>query len=351
MSLCKTGGDSSLSTATQFPRRVLAGVCMENIDNLKVIDVTLRDGGYRNNFDFCMDYILDHARLVQSSGVEYIEIGYRNGSIVHYENMGVTAYGSNEYIKTLKHELPGMKLVLIAHATNITDADIHDMAEHGVAMLRFCMSEKNVDETLCLARLAKQCGIQTSINVVRISLIDFPMLANLVGKINDNRDVIDVIYFADSNGHLTPKSVREISEEIKRGTSVALGFHAHDNMGLAMANSIAALELGASFIDASLLGMGKGIGNLKLEKWIAYLLMHGSKKYSLVPLLQAGNKLRSYPKYSEDLDEYSVDILCGLNNYPFTDRNKAKAILMGSPVSRKPLPASANGTGRLAYSK
>lgn len=305
---------------------------MKNFDNLKVIDVTLRDGGYRNNFNFSMDYVLDHARLVQASGVEYIEVGYRNGPIVHYENMGLTAYGSNEYIKTLKHELPGVKLVLIAHAANITDADIHDMAEHGVTMLRFCLNAKNVDETLRLARLAKQCGILTSINVVRIGLIDFPTLANLVGKVNDNRDVIDVIYFADSNGNLTPKSVGEISEEIKRNTLVDLGFHAHDNMGLAMANSIAALGQGATFIDASLLGMGKGIGNLKLEKWIAYLLMHGSKKYSLVPLLQAADKLRSYPKCSEDLDEYSVDILCGLNNYPFTDRNKAKAILVGSHV-------------------
>ena len=99
---------------------------MKNFDNLKVIDVTLRDGGYRNNFNFSMDYVLDHARLVQASGVEYIEVGYRNGSIVHYENMGLTAYGSNEYIKTLKHELPGVKLVLIAHAANITDADIHE---------------------------------------------------------------------------------------------------------------------------------------------------------------------------------------------------------------------------------
>lgn len=303
---------------------------METTDNLKIIDVTLRDGGYRNNFGFCMDYVLDHARLIQASGVEYIEICYRNGSIVHYKNMGVTAYGSNRYIKTLKHELPGMNLVVIAHAVNIKDADVHEMAENGISMLRFCMGVKNVEETLHLARLAKNCGIQTSINVVRISSIDFPTLGNLVSKVNDNCDVIDLIYFADSNGNLTPESVREISEEIKRGTSVSLGFHAHDNIGLAMSNSIAAVKHGASFIDASLLGMGKGIGNLKLEKWIAYLLMNGSKKYSLVPLLQAANKLRSYSGYSEDLNEYCVDILCGLYNYPFTDRHKAEAILMGS---------------------
>lgn len=305
---------------------------MENIDSLKVIDVTLRDGGYRNNFGFCMDYVLDHARYIQASGVEYIEIGYRNGSIVSYDNMGVTAYGSNEYIRTLKAALPNMKLVVICHAANINEGDITDMAQCGVAMLRFCMSAKNVDETLRLARLAKECGIQTSINLVRISAIDAPTLNAMVAKVNDNRDVIDVIYFADSNGNLSPDSVGEISKVIQQGTTVPLGFHAHDNVGLAMANSIAAVKHGAGFIDASLLGMGKGIGNLKLEKWIAYLLMNGSKRYHLVPLLQAASKLRSYPKYSEDLNEYSVDILCGLHNYPFTDRNKAEAILAGRVI-------------------
>ncbi|MDD5280468.1 hypothetical protein [Acidithiobacillus sp.] len=300
---------------------------MKNIGDLKLIDVTLRDGGYRNNFGFCMDYILEHARLIQSSGVEYIEIAYRNGSIVHYENMGVTAYGSNEYIKTLKYELPDMNLVVIAHAVNITDADIYEMAEHGVAMLRFCLSTNNVQETLRLICLAKQCGMQTSINIVRISSIDLPTLASLVSAINNYRDVIDVIYFADSNGNLTPDSVRNIAKEIRCGTSIELGFHAHDNIGLAMSNSIAAVEHGASFIDASLLGMGKGIGNLKLEKLVAYLIMIGSDKYSIVPLLQMARKLRSYSGFSEDLDEYGADILCGLFNFPFTERTKAEVIL------------------------
>lgn len=243
------------------------------------------------------------------------------------KNMGVTAYGSNEYIKTLKYELPDMNLVVIAHAVNITDADIYEMAEHGVAMLRFCLSTNNVQETLRLICLAKQCGMQTSINIVRISSIDLPTLASLVSAINNYRDVIDVIYFADSNGNLTPDSVRNIAKEIRCGTSIELGFHAHDNIGLAMSNSIAAVEHGASFIDASLLGMGKGIGNLKLEKLVAYLIMIGSDKYSIVPLLQMARKLRSYSGFSEDLDEYGADILCGLFNFPFTERTKAEVIL------------------------
>jgi len=145
-----------------------------------------------------------------------------------------------------------------------------DVAEHGLCVLGISGLGR------VTLRQAKQCGIQTSINVVRISAIDFPTLSTLstlVSKVDACRDAIDVIYFADSNGNLTPDSVNEIAEEIKRGTSAGLGFHAHDNMGLAMANSIAAVKQVAHFIDASLLGMGKGIGNLRLEKWTAYLLI------------------------------------------------------------------------------
>ena len=74
---------------------------MKNIDTIKTIDVTLRDGGYRNNFSFSMDYVLEHARFIQESRIDYIEIGYRNGSVIQYENQGVTGYTKNKYIKDL----------------------------------------------------------------------------------------------------------------------------------------------------------------------------------------------------------------------------------------------------------
>jgi 4-hydroxy 2-oxovalerate aldolase len=303
---------------------------MKNIDNLKLIDVSLRDGGYRNNFCFGIEYVLEHAKYMQAAGIDYIEIGYRNGSVVQYESMGVTGYSKNEYIRTLKNELSDIKLVVIVHAANIKNADIYEMAENGVSLLRFCMNAKNVDETLRLARLAKQAGMTTSINVVRVSSIELPTLRSMVGLVERNRDVIDLVYFADSNGHLTPESVCEISNEIRAcAPTMELGFHAHDNIGLAMSNSIAAAKSGVSHIDASLLGMGKGIGNLKLEKWIASLIKNGSRRYSLIPILRAAAILRNSPDYVEDQDEYSVDILCGLYNYPFTDRNKANAILAG----------------------
>ncbi|MFC5571154.1 hypothetical protein ACFPN1_13900 [Lysobacter yangpyeongensis] len=299
--------------------------------SLRLIDVTLRDGGYRNNFDFSMKYVLEHATHIQESGCEYIEIGYRNGSVVPSPNMGLTGHGSNDYIRALKAALPKIKLVVIAHAANIGDDDVREMAEAGVAMLRLCLNAGNIAETLRLARLARSVGMEVSCNVVRVSAIDLPTLGALVAQLDAHRDVIDVVYFADSNGNLTPKAVQEIAAEIRRHTPLPIGFHAHDNIGLAMANAIAAIDSGVTYIDASLLGMGKGIGNLKLEKWVACLLRKGSKRYALLPILRAARALRDSSSYTEDRGDYAADVLCGLYNYSFTDRQKAEAMLAGTP--------------------
>ena len=102
----------------------------------------------------------------------------------------------------------------------------------------------------------------------------------------------DIIYFADSNGSLMPEQVTRIYEKYTRHYPSTFGFHAHDNIGMAMTNTIAAIAAGAQYIDASLGGMGKGIGNLKTEFFIAYLHANNIKKYNLHETLVAANFVR-----------------------------------------------------------
>jgi len=296
---------------------------MNNLKDVHLLDVTLRDGGYRNNFGFDLDYILDHARLMEEAGIDFIEIGYRNGSIVSNDRMGLTAFTANDYIRTLSRALPNIKLAVIVHAANITDQDVIDMVDNGVALIRFCANEKTAAETTRLARIAKERGASTTINLTRVSSIGREQLQGLVREINDG-GAFDVLYCADSNGSLTPDQVTDIYGCINRQKrSFELGFHAHDNLGQAMANSIAAIKSGVTFIDASLLGMGKGIGNLRLEKWIAYLSKCDGCKYSLMSVLNAVERLRHSSGYVANEDDYNVDIISGLKNLSFVERDQA----------------------------
>lgn len=286
----------------------------------QIIDVTLRDGGYRNNFAFSPEFAAEHVQRLYEAGVDYVEVGYRNGSVLPIENIGMTGMCTAKYLTLLRKAAPYLKLVVIAHVKNITASDVRELADCGVALLRLCVNPGNLDETLGMAEVAKSCGISVTLNIVRVSSMGTEQLEQMVSKIEAHKKLLEAVYLADSNGNLNPAHVARLVTTVKSGTTLRIGYHAHDNLGLAMANTMTAIRRGATFVDASLLGMGKGIGNLRLEQWIAYCRSEGFEKYSLEAVLRAVNRLRSDPMFIQEDHEYPVDMLCGSLNLPFTER-------------------------------
>lgn len=301
---------------------------MIDYGKVRVVDVTLRDGGYRNNFDFGMDYVKNHVRLMEKAGVDFIEIGYRNGSAVKIEGIGRTGLSENDYIEAIREACPNAQLGVIAHAHNVTDQDIHDLNDRGIKLIRFCLNAQNLIETMLLATLAKQLGIKTTINVVRISRYTEGELAILLAKIAEHCDAFDVVYTADSNGNQTPEDVDRVYRQLRAcNLPCELGFHAHDNIGQAMTNTLMALENhGVTYVDASLLGMGKGIGNLRLEQLIAYLQRAGASRYNAMRIICAVDRLRNDERYVENQDEYMVDVVSGLHNLSIVERERASSL-------------------------
>lgn len=233
------------------------------------IDVTLRDGGYQNGFSFSLDYAVKHAQMLTESGVEWIEIGYRNGSFKPIPNIGLTGISSNRYINFIHQAAPNVRIVVIAHPHNITTDDITQMKMYGVSLLRLCIKADNPQPALDLCKFAQIMDMKTSMNIVRVSQVSISRLIELAGLCQEAG--ADIIYLADFNGSLLPEEVSYLVHILKRATKLKIGFHAHDNLGLAMTNSIEAIKAGATFIDGSLTGMGKGSGNLAFETWLTFL--------------------------------------------------------------------------------
>jgi len=252
---------------------------------LSNIDVTLRDGGYRNQFNFSDDYAALHVQAMDKVGIEWVEIGYRNGSFRPIDNIGQTGMSPDRYLKALRGAAKRPCLCVMAHPKNITAEDLKHMRPL-VDMVRFCIDPQRMPLTIDYVRLAKSLGYTVCANLTRISQHKVKALVELAEKAVDAG--IDVIYLADSNGSMTPRRVGRLVTVIHDlvGHCCQVGFHAHDNLGLAMSNSIAAVNAGANFIDSSLRGMGKGAGNLKLELWLAYLRREKEiDHYNLAPLL------------------------------------------------------------------
>lgn len=277
--------------------------------SLTLLDTSLRDGGHRTNFHFSNQDLHHVLTPLDNSGIEYIEIGYRNGSLHPIENLGRAGFCDKEYLLFCKSLVKKAKIAVMVHPKLVDESDLNELKNCGVDLIRLCIEKNQLAPALPLITLAKNIGLQVSVNFIHLTYYSDDELSAVVNKASLYQP--DLIYFADSNGSILPARLQEIFEQYTHNTKIAFGFHAHDNIGLAQANALAALSGGACFIDASLAGMGKGIGNLKTEFFVAYLHAIKMKTYNLEELLAAANYLRQSLNIGSELitmDEFTRGI-------------------------------------------
>lgn len=287
-----------------------------------VLDVTLRDGGNRNHFHFSDQDILQILPALDQSGVDCIEIGYRNGAIRPVPGLGSAGLCDEAYLHTCRALIQRAKMVVMAHPHNLTRQDLEALKAHGVDLLRLCILKDRLQEAYPILEEAKTIGLAVSLNFIHASFYSEQELNAVVAQAS--LAAPNLIYFADSNGSLLPERVAAIYQQYTaQYPEISFGFHAHDNLGLAQMNTIMALQAGARYVDASLAGMGKGIGNLKTEFFVAYL--HGIKMnhYQLERIVSAANYVRGALKSEQEpieLDEF----IRGIHDYSTADIMRLK---------------------------
>jgi 4-hydroxy 2-oxovalerate aldolase len=196
----------------------------------------------------------------------------------------------------------------MAHCKNINKDDIKALKKCGVSLLRLCIPKGEHAAAYPFIEYAKEEGLLVSINLIHISQYKLETIFQVVESIIPHEPTM--IYFADSNGCLHPERVTAMYEYCTSNYKIPFGYHGHDNIGLAQMNTLAAVAAGALHVDASLAGAGKGIGNLKMEYFIAYLQSNKIHRYEILPLIAASNFVRNILKcgfVSED--EFTRGIL------------------------------------------
>ncbi|WED43703.1 4-hydroxy-2-oxovalerate aldolase [Legionella cardiaca] len=255
-----------------------------------VLDVSLRDGGHRTNFHFADKDIQKILTALDESGIEYIEIGYRNGSLNPITNIGKAGLCQKDYLHFCTSLIKKAKIAVMVYPGNVTKEDLFELKEAGVNLIRICVVKDRLAEAFSVLKMAKDLSLNVSINLTNMSQYEEQALDCVVQEVVSCKP--DMIYFADSNGSVLPDKVESVYQRYTQLYSIPFGFHAHDNLGLAQANALAAIRAGVKYIDTSLAGMGKGIGNLKTEFFIAYLQAIKMKTYHLETLLFASNYVR-----------------------------------------------------------
>ena len=236
---------------------------------MKILDCTLRDGGYYTNWNFEEKLANLYFNSFNELPIDYLEVGYRCKPGMDY--LGEYYYCPLYLLEKIKN-ISNKKLVIILDEKNIKIGDINDLLKPCVgliSMIRFAIDPKNINRALILAEEVKKLNFEVGFNVMYMST--WKGEKNFIESIKYIDGIADYFYMVDSFGGVFPNDLIETIEVVRSKTSVALGFHGHNNLELALINSITAIQNGVQIIDATVTGMGRGAGNLKTELLLTVL--------------------------------------------------------------------------------
>ena len=250
----------------------------------EILDCTIRDGGYINNWEFDTKLVREVYRALSKSGVEYVEIGFR-GTEKHFDRKkyGKWRFTPEEQIREAINNIVGAKLALMADYGKIEIDDFCDANDSVVDLVRIAVHKDNLKGAITLLEQIKEKGYEVSLNVMgyaNYSENERKDLVDLVKKV-----VLDYVCIADSYGSMFPDQIKPLFGPVLEIPDIKVGFHPHNNLQMAFANSLEAIRCGVHIIDSTIYGMGRAAGNLPTEIIISFLEKHGSERHNSIPVL------------------------------------------------------------------
>ncbi|MFN3840954.1 MAG: aldolase catalytic domain-containing protein, partial [Cyclobacteriaceae bacterium] len=236
---------------------------------VKILDCTFRDGGYYTNWDFEPKLVDVYIQSLNSLPIDYIEIGYR--STPKKEYLGEYFYCPSYLLEYFHHKAKN-KIAVMLNEKDTKPGDVQillDPCKGLVNMVRLAVDPQNLHRAIKLATEIRKLGFEIGFNVMYMS--KWKHMANFLNDVKYVDEVADYFYLVDSYGGVYPEDVKETIELVSSLTTCKLGFHGHNNLELALINSLTALDSGAEIIDSTVLGMGRGPGNLKTELLLSVL--------------------------------------------------------------------------------
>ncbi|MFM2484523.1 aldolase catalytic domain-containing protein [Celerinatantimonas yamalensis] len=233
------------------------------------LDCTLRDGGYYNDWDFSIALVSEYLQAMAALQVDFVEIGLR--SLKNEGFKGGFAFSTDSFLSSLPipTELSDKIAVMINGAELINNQKetlsklFGPKLQSPVSLVRIACHVHEFEACLSAANWLKEQGYLVGFNLMQVADRSYEQMTSLARKANNYP--IDVLYFADSMGSLSPKDMSSIIQAFQAGWKGALGIHTHDNMGQAVANTLQAIRNGVIWVDSTVTGMGRGPGNAQTE--------------------------------------------------------------------------------------
>jgi isopropylmalate/homocitrate/citramalate synthase len=295
-----------------------------------LVDVTLRDGGFEVDFDWPEATFADVTAGLAPFGVEYVELGYLGGVPLAH---GVAAPGRAAHL-TVDHisaaQRGPVRLAAMVHPTAVaTVPDMNAYAAAGLDMLRLVYHPDWFVDIAALAEAARDSGLTVTVNIAMASRYGYDELVDHAARI-DAKMCPDVIYIADTCGALQPDEVARLVRGLRTAVQAQIGFHAHDFLSLAYANALAAAQAGAAFLDCSVLGLGRGGGNLATELMLICHRLAG--RHDTSPLARLVDLRTDLATLAKHPDPTLLAVACGALNLTPVEEQAVTDFARGSDL-------------------
>lgn len=255
------------------------------------LDCTLRDGGYYNAWDFSPDLIEKYLAAMQASGVEVVELGFR--TLKNEGFQGPCAFTTDDFIRSL--QIPeGLTIGVMVNGSELVGSVPQDEAlqrlfpyaakDSPVDLVRIACHVHEFGKALPAVTWLKERGYQVGFNLMQVAdrtEDEVKALARLAKAYP-----MVALYFADSMGSMSPDQAAQIIRWIRAEWNGPMGIHTHDNMGLALSNTLRALDEGVTWVDSTVTGMGRGPGNARTEELAIEIAQRRGTTANMVPLMQ-----------------------------------------------------------------
>jgi len=267
---------------------------VNNFPKVKILDCTIRDGGYLNNWHFDLKLVREVYRAHSRSGIDFMEIGFRStDKYFDPKKYGSWRFTPESLVSEVVKGISGPAVSLMVDFGKVDIEDIPDGKNSIVSMYRVAVHKDKVLQAIGLCNAIADKGYTASIQLMGIVNYTEDDFSQILKSLKESK--VTFVYFADSYGSLLPSDIKNIFNRLSI-TGKKIGFHAHNNLQLGFANTLEAIKNSVDIVDGTVYGIGRGAGNLPIEILLSYLEKNSDKNsYNTLPVLDI-------------IDRYMLDI-------------------------------------------
>ncbi len=235
----------------------------------RITDTSLRDGSHPMRHQFTREQVRAVAQALDEAGVPVIEVTHGDGLAGSSIQYGFSRTPEMELIAEARSVCRQAKIAALLLPGIGTVRELEEAVEHGIQVVRIATQCTEADIAQEHFETAKKLGLE-AVGFLMMAHMRPPEMLAEQAKLMESYGA-DGVYIVDSAGAMLPQDASASVKALKESLGIQVGFHAHNNLGLAMGNSLTALEAGADQLDGCLRGLGAGAGNAPTELLAAAL--------------------------------------------------------------------------------